>query len=488
MPPRCDGGRCRSRIALDTNAGLFNNPTRMPRLLVLLSAVCFGTTGTAQALGPDAAPLTVGAVRIAVGARCCCSSRVPCPRRRPPGRGASWVRSRSRSPSTSSRSSPRSTARAWRSGRSSRSAPRPRSPAWPGRLVDGEPLTGRWAAATALACAGVLLLVLGGGGASVDPLGIMLAVVSGTGYATYTVLAKRLLRLGHAPERVMAASFSLGALLLVPVLVLGDVRWLQRRRDRDGALPRRDPHRARVRPVRARAAAPDAGGDGDAHARRAAHRDRPRRARARRAPRRRRRGRRRARARRPAGAGAAVRAAGGCHARRARRHERAAHPPPRLDGGRASPAALRTRILDGELAAGERLRELELADAYGVARHSLRAALRALAAEGLVTIEPNRGARVASLDGRRPRRAVRAPHGARARGRAARARAATAGASQGGPRRGAAHGRGLRPARPAVERRRRRARPRPRGAGRGGAERRGSSAPTRHWPGSCGCS
>jgi DNA-binding GntR family transcriptional regulator len=60
-------------------------------------------------------------------------------------------------------------------------------------------------------------------------------------------------------------------------------------------------------------------------------------------------------------------------------------------------AALRTRILDGELGAGERLRELELAEAYGVARHSLRAALRSLAAEGLVTIAPNRGASVARL-------------------------------------------------------------------------------------------
>jgi DNA-binding GntR family transcriptional regulator len=60
-------------------------------------------------------------------------------------------------------------------------------------------------------------------------------------------------------------------------------------------------------------------------------------------------------------------------------------------------AALRVRILDGELGPDERLRELELAEAYGVARHSLRAALRALAAEGLVVIEPNRGARVASL-------------------------------------------------------------------------------------------
>ena len=59
-------------------------------------------------------------------------------------------------------------------------------------------------------------------------------------------------------------------------------------------------------------------------------------------------------------------------------------------------AALRTRILDGELGAGERLREIELADAYGVARHSLRAALRTLAAEGLVAIEPNRGASVAA--------------------------------------------------------------------------------------------
>ena len=75
---------------------------------------------------------------------------------------------------------------------------------------------------------------------------------------------------------------------------------------------------------------------------------------------------------------------------------------PRLSLARVSTvdalaAALRTRILDGDLAAGERLREQELADAYGVARHSLRAALRALAAEALVTIEPNRGARVASL-------------------------------------------------------------------------------------------
>ena len=61
-------------------------------------------------------------------------------------------------------------------------------------------------------------------------------------------------------------------------------------------------------------------------------------------------------------------------------------------------AALREAIFEGELAPGERLREQALADSYGVARHTLRAALRLLAADGLVRIERNRGASVATLD------------------------------------------------------------------------------------------
>ncbi len=61
-------------------------------------------------------------------------------------------------------------------------------------------------------------------------------------------------------------------------------------------------------------------------------------------------------------------------------------------------AALRTRILDGDPAPGTRLVERELVEAHGVARHTLRAALRALAAEALVEIVPNRGARVAAID------------------------------------------------------------------------------------------
>jgi DNA-binding GntR family transcriptional regulator len=61
-------------------------------------------------------------------------------------------------------------------------------------------------------------------------------------------------------------------------------------------------------------------------------------------------------------------------------------------------AQLRERILDGQLAAGARLVEGELVMSYGGARHTVRAALRALKDEGLVEIVPNRGARVAGLD------------------------------------------------------------------------------------------
>ena len=61
-------------------------------------------------------------------------------------------------------------------------------------------------------------------------------------------------------------------------------------------------------------------------------------------------------------------------------------------------AALRQEVLAGERPGGQRLVEQELTARYGVARHTLRAALRELAAEGLVRIEPNRGARVTRLN------------------------------------------------------------------------------------------
>jgi DME family drug/metabolite transporter len=90
-----------------------------------------------------------------------------------------------------------------------------------GALVNGEGLTARWAAATALAGIGVVVLVLAGSeGASANVGGIALAILAGTGYATYTVAAKRMLDRGAEPIGVMAAGFGTAGVLLLPVLLL----------------------------------------------------------------------------------------------------------------------------------------------------------------------------------------------------------------------------------------------------------------------------
>jgi drug/metabolite transporter, DME family len=183
--------------------------------------VLFGTTGTAQALGPGASPLAVGAARIAVGAVLLLVAA-----RLVGGAGS----------------------RAW-SGRATLAlaggiagyqlaffaavadtgvavgtvvalGSAPALAGLLGRLTGDGALDRRWAACTALATAGVLLLVLSGAEAQVSIPGIALALVAGVSYATYTVASKRLLSDGHAPEAVMARGFGLAAVVLAPLLVL----------------------------------------------------------------------------------------------------------------------------------------------------------------------------------------------------------------------------------------------------------------------------
>jgi DME family drug/metabolite transporter len=199
------------------------------RMQVLLAALCFATTGTAQALGPSGAdPVGVGAARILVGGALLVAVALT-------GRGAF---------------------------RSARWAPRPvlagvtavaayqlaffaavadtgvavgtivalgSAPTLAGLfewLLDRRRPEPRWVVATALACVGVALLALAGGDASVSPPGIALAVVAGGSYAVYTLAAKRLLTAGHAPEAVMAAAFGLAAVVLLPALLLSEPGWL----------------------------------------------------------------------------------------------------------------------------------------------------------------------------------------------------------------------------------------------------------------------
>ncbi|WP_343039133.1 GntR family transcriptional regulator [Propylenella binzhouense] len=60
-------------------------------------------------------------------------------------------------------------------------------------------------------------------------------------------------------------------------------------------------------------------------------------------------------------------------------------------------ARVRALITEGALAPGEKIPEKELCERFGVSRTPLREALKVLASEGIVTLRPNRGARVSAL-------------------------------------------------------------------------------------------
>lgn len=60
--------------------------------------------------------------------------------------------------------------------------------------------------------------------------------------------------------------------------------------------------------------------------------------------------------------------------------------------------ALRELVLTGEIAAGERVNEVGLAQRLGISRGPLREAIRHLASEGLLVLTPNRGAHVPVTD------------------------------------------------------------------------------------------
>lgn len=58
---------------------------------------------------------------------------------------------------------------------------------------------------------------------------------------------------------------------------------------------------------------------------------------------------------------------------------------------------LRDYVVEGNLLDGERIPERQLCETFGISRTPLREALKVLAAEGLIELLPNRGARVRNL-------------------------------------------------------------------------------------------
>jgi DME family drug/metabolite transporter len=94
-----------------------------------------------------------------------------------------------------------------------------------GLIFRGERPNRRWLAATVLAILGCALLILSGGEVAVDPQGVLLAIGAGASYAAYTLMFKGLLE-KHSPNAVMAVVVCIGALLLSPLLIHCDLNWL----------------------------------------------------------------------------------------------------------------------------------------------------------------------------------------------------------------------------------------------------------------------
>jgi DME family drug/metabolite transporter len=214
----------------------------VPALLIVLAAVCFGTTGTALALGPEAAsPSSAGAVRIVIGGALL----------------AAIVFTR----------------RSSRQGGPPRTADRPRVPTsilviiGAAAIVAYQPtffvgttragvavgtivalgsapiFTGVlewiatrrfpgavWVVATIVASIGVALLggVLDAGASPIDPVGIAGSLGAGVSYAVYALVAKLLLTRGAQSTWTMGALFGSAAVVSLPLALSTDLSWLGR--------------------------------------------------------------------------------------------------------------------------------------------------------------------------------------------------------------------------------------------------------------------
>ncbi len=94
-----------------------------------------------------------------------------------------------------------------------------------GFFFRGEQLHRRWFLATGFAIVGCTLLSLTGGTVTVDLTGIVLAIGAGIFYAALTLVLKGLME-ENSSLAVIAVVFSIGALLMSPLLLKSDINWI----------------------------------------------------------------------------------------------------------------------------------------------------------------------------------------------------------------------------------------------------------------------
>lgn len=197
-------------------------------LAVVAAGVLFGTTGTAQELGPDGStPLGVGAFRIAVGAVALWAAAAhtvrvsPRPRPALVAIGAAGVAVYQPGFFTGTERLGVALGTIVALGS---------APVFAGLLesLAGRPPGRPWLVATAAVLTGGSLVVAGGeSGAELSAVGMAGALAAGLGYASYAIATKRMI-LGGVDSTVASAwQFSVAAVLLAPLLAWEPLGWLR---------------------------------------------------------------------------------------------------------------------------------------------------------------------------------------------------------------------------------------------------------------------
>ena len=205
------------------------------RYLVVLAAVCFATTGTAQQLGPDSSsPLGVAAIRFFIGSLVLFIIAFLRPSRRrtverAPLAARVWIATAFGQALYGAAffSAVRSTGVAVGTVVALGSAP----------LITGTILAAlsrkapsrSWLASTVFAIIGMSLIVVSGKESQVTMSGVVLALCAGLGYAIFALGSKTILSSGVASELAMARVFGIASVMLAPTLFFVNLKWLTQR-------------------------------------------------------------------------------------------------------------------------------------------------------------------------------------------------------------------------------------------------------------------
>lgn len=196
-------------------------------LLVIAAGICFGTTGTTQALGPDGiSSLSIGSARLILGAlllflyiKLTKTISIPMPKLN------MWLAAIGiLSYQLTFFSAVRQTGVAIGTITALGSVP-----ALTGvldYLIYKERPSRRWFSATIITTVGIIILGTANGVADFDLIGFILALIAGASFALLAVSSKRALIAGVDSTYAIYQIFLLAALLSLPILLFSGFTWL----------------------------------------------------------------------------------------------------------------------------------------------------------------------------------------------------------------------------------------------------------------------